>query len=399
MIDERASAGSDSGRLSRWIARVRRIGVPGKGGPPLVWRLVGLSIGLVYLLIPGAVVQRGTDSAPAAVGEGITVGFAVLFLVTCAAGFGRTRAPLPVRASLLVTLTIVGFGVPITFGSAWIGLLLYLGVAYIFVLPSRWRLPGLAASTAAAVAIGLVGGGHDMWVAFMAFQTAAIGLLMLAFRNSKELVHQLREARGEVARLAANEERLRIARDMHDVLGHSLSMMALKSELAGELARRDGASDAAREIGDVESAARQALEEVRETVAGYRQRGLSEELDGARAMLDANGVEVNVRMAGTPLPDHLDGVLGWAVREGATNVVRHSNARHVTIAVERDEQEARVEIADDGTGVAAVPGRGGSGLAGLADRVAEAGGTVDVGPGPSGGFRLAVRLPAPIGEV
>ncbi|MGH3319720.1 MAG: sensor histidine kinase [Streptosporangiaceae bacterium] len=364
-------------------------------GPSLFWRLVGVSMGLSYLFIPGLLIDPAHSGLPTALAEGVVVGFAALFLATAASMFDSRGRTSPLSRTLLGALTAVGFGMPIAFGAAWAGLLMYMGIAYAMTLPHTWRVVGLGTATAAVVGIGLASAQDNGWIFFMGFQTCVVGLLMLAFRNSRELVLQLREARGEVARLAANEERLRIARDLHDVLGHSLSLMALKSELAGELAERDGAHEAAREIGDVEAASRQALLEVREAVAGYRQRGLADELDSARAMLSAAGVETTVRTCGTPLPDQLDGLFGWAVREGATNVVRHSGARHVTIVVERGDSGASLEMSDDGTGWLAGPG-GGSGLAGLSERVHDAGGQVRAATRPDGGFRLVVRLP--IGE-
>ncbi len=220
------------------------------------------------------------------------------------------------------------------------------------------------------------------------------------------LVGQLRQARDEVARLAASEERLRIARDLHDLLGHSLSLIVLKSELAGRLAE-SGSERALPEIRDIESVARQALVEVREAVTGYRQRGLSGELDGARAALEAAGTQVKIRMAGTPLPGDLDGLLGWAVREGVTNVIRHARAASCEIDVRHDGRSAVLEIVDDGCGTAPYgqaaeradgrPGERGNGLTGLTERVEAVGGTVFAGPRETG-FALRVAVPAPGGR-
>jgi two-component system sensor histidine kinase DesK len=226
--------------------------------------------------------------------------------------------------------------------------------------------------------------------ALLTFETLTIGLLMLAFRTSRILVVQLREARGEVARLAANEERLRIARDLHDLLGHTLSLIVLKSEVATRLADRDPARSLA-EVHDIETVARQSLADVREAISGYRQRTLSDELQNSRTVLAAADVELTVTTSGTPLPDQVDGLFGWAVREGATNILRHARARTATITVHRQGDTAVLEITDDGTAEAVTAP--GNGLRGLGERVMIAGGTVEAGPRADGGFRLTVRAP------
>jgi two-component system, NarL family, sensor histidine kinase DesK len=183
---------------------------------------------------------------------------------------------------------------------------------------------------------------------------------------------------------------VRIARDLHDLLGHSLSLIVLKSELARRLADRDPAR-AVTEIGDIESVARSSLADVREAISGYRRRDLGEELDGARAVLAAAGVDTTVRMAGAPLPEAADGVFGWAVRESVTNVIRHARASRCVIEVRRDSDEAVLEVRDNGRAKRKhVPGNG---LNGLSERVAAEGGTMESGPLPGGGFRVAVRVP------
>src|SRR5262249_3539777 len=150
----------------------------------------------------------------------------------------------------------------------------------------------------------------------------------VAFRHLTATVAQLRRAREELARGAVNEERLRFARDLHDLLGHSLSTIVLKSELAGRLVPP---GRAAAEIADVQRAARDALQQVRAAVAGYRRPSLVSEIAAARELLAAAGIDARIGPSPAALPLAADGLLGWAVREGVTNVVRHSRARLCTI--------------------------------------------------------------------
>ena len=204
---------------------------------------------------------------------------------------------------------------------------------------------------------------------------------------------ELWAARDELARTAVAEERLRFARDLHDLLGHSLSLIALKSELAGRLAERDPAR-VREEMADVEATARQALAEVREAVSGYREVTLAQALAEARSALSAAGIRLDVPRRPDPLPPAVDAVLGWVVREATTNVLRHSGARTVTVAVEAGP-DAVLVVTDDGRGSDAPPG---SGLSGLAERVRAVGGRLACGRVQGGGFRVTATVPVPAHE-
>ncbi len=241
----------------------------------------------------------------------------------------------------------------------------------------------------------------------------SVGILSLTVYGIRVLQRTNRElvlARGALARHAVAEERLRIARDLHDVLGHDLSVMALKSELARRLLPVDPAR-AVSEIEDVERTAREALRAVRETVSGYRQPVLAVELSDAREALAAAGIALSVEGDLGAMPPVAEAILAWTVREGTTNVIRHSGARCCTVRVDRSQSGASVELLDDGKdgaggtqGVAqsglagweagaAESGREGSGLPGLAERVASGGGRMEAGPRPEGGFRVRVWVP------
>jgi two-component system sensor histidine kinase DesK len=215
---------------------------------------------------------------------------------------------------------------------------------------------------------------------------AMFGVLQLVRRNQ-----QLAVARQELADLAVTQERGRFARDLHDVLGHSLTVITMKAELAGRLTHADP-DRAAAEIADVERIARDALADVRATVAGYRSVSLANELAAARMALDAAGIEADLPTAVDDVASERRELLGWAIREGVTNVVRHSGAKHCRVIVASNG----VEVVDDGRGPAEwsgaprAAGNGGNGLPGLRERAAAAGASVSVGAVDGGGFRLRV---------
>jgi two-component system sensor histidine kinase DesK len=254
----------------------------------------------------------------------------------------------------------------------------------------RWAVPALGAVLLLITVVALLQHALVTWYPSVLVVSLLAGVGLIGVSHMIEANHELRQAREEVARLAVAEERLRFARDLHDLLGHSLSVIVLKSELAGRLA--PGAPErAAEEIRDVERVAREALREVREAVAGYRQPSLGQELESAVATLHAAGVAARVEASAGALPTPVDGTLAWAVREGVTNVVRHSRAGRATIRVARADDRVELELVDDGVGCDGCPT--GNGLRGLGERVAARAGTVEHGGGPDGGYRLAVRLP------
>ncbi len=355
-------------------------------------RMLWVSFGLVYLVIwpLSGLVGPGHSTSETVIGIAalaVFVGAFVGLVISNNPWDGTTTRPTWVLLGVLTAMTIC---CPLLLGDGWAGLPIYLTVAYAMSLPPAWAGRGVLAATALSPVLLLLIHAPAGTVTLLTFETLTIGMLILGFRSSRILVTQLREARGEVARLAANEERLRISRDLHDLLGHTLALIVLKSEVAARLADRDPAKSLG-EVKDIEAVARQALTDVREAVSGYRQRRLTDELDNARGVLNAAGVDLTITASGTPLPDPLDGLFGWAAREGITNIVRHSRARTATIDISRRDAMAVLEITDDGPGTQ--PGPSGNGLAGLRERVAGWGGSVSSGTGPRGGFRLTVRVP------
>ena len=210
----------------------------------------------------------------------------------------------------------------------------------------------------------------------------------IAERNNAEL----RLSQEEVRRLAQRAERERIGRDLHDLLGRTLSLVALKSELAGRLVERDAAA-ARGEIADVEKVAREALGQVRRAVVGIRAAGLEAELVQARLALATSGVALRRRgeLDGVALATEVETALALGLREAVTNVVRHARAETVEVELAATDEGALLTIVDDGRGGAVVPGEG---LSGMRERLAAVGGTLTIASGARGaGTRLSLRVP------
>jgi two-component system, NarL family, sensor histidine kinase DesK len=196
------------------------------------------------------------------------------------------------------------------------------------------------------------------------------GNIYFAARN--RMYEELRVANNEIEHLAKVAERERIARDLHDVLGHTLSVIILKSELAGKLIDRDPARAKA-EIGDVERTSREALAEVRTTIRGYRLNSLAAELKQAESTLQLAGVAVKSETSEVPLTAAQESVVALVVREAVTNVVRHAAAKNCSVRLGSTNGTCRLEVQDDGLGAQRAEGNG---LRGMRERVEALGGTL-----------------------
>ncbi|MER6223730.1 histidine kinase [Streptomyces sp900105755] len=208
-------------------------------------------------------------------------------------------------------------------------------------------------------------------------------------------VYELDEARETRARLAVAEERLRFGRDLHDVLGRNLAVIALKSELAVQLARRER-PEAVDQMIEVQRIAQESQREVRDVVRGYREADLGAELAGARGVLTAAGVACEVTGEAAGLPAEVQSALGWVVREATTNVLRHGDAGRCTVGLRVREGCVVLAVENDGVVVRRAGGSsggGGSGLAGLRERLAVVDGTLEAGPVGTDGFRLVASVP------
>lgn len=205
----------------------------------------------------------------------------------------------------------------------------------------------------------------------------------------------LAASRDEARRLAASAERERIARDLHDVLGQTLTVVAVKSELASKLLRRDPEA-AARELEEIHQTARSALAEVRAAVTGMRSASMATELAGARAALDSAGIVATAQLDPAPLSPPVETTLAYVLREAVTNVVRHSGATRCRIQVERRGDVVVMEVADDGHGGgAALATRASGGITGMRLRLAGIGGTLAIDS--QHGTTVVATVPVPEG--
>ncbi|MER5943991.1 histidine kinase [Streptomyces sp. NPDC001928] len=204
-------------------------------------------------------------------------------------------------------------------------------------------------------------------------------------------VYELDEARETRARLAVAEERLRFGRDLHDVMGRNLAVIALKSELAVQLARR-GRPEAVEQMIEVQRIAQESQREVRDVVRGYREADLGVELTGAQGVLTAAGIACEVTGEAAGLPVEVQSALAWVVREATTNVLRHGNAERCAVGVRVSEGRVVLTVENDGA-AGASDGGGGSGLTGLRERLAAVDGTLEAGRVDEGVFRLVAEVP------
>ncbi|WP_052424162.1 sensor histidine kinase [Nonomuraea candida] len=219
----------------------------------------------------------------------------------------------------------------------------------------------------------------------------ATGGMIWALVRFVRVTAELEQARAELAEAAVLKERLRISRDLHDGLGRSLTAIALKGDLAARLVDRDpGAARA--EVGELVQVAREAAQDVRKVARGYREMSLAGEVDRAVALLESSGVRAQAHLADVKLPERSEQALAWAVREGITNVLRHSRATTCTITTSVRDGAVRLEVANDGA--PATPGAANGGLTSLAERAAQAGGSCTTEPTGQGGFLLAVEVAA-----
>jgi len=241
----------------------------------------------------------------------------------------RMRARSPTSLILLAALVALVIALSLTYGLAFLWLFIGLsGIAGV-ILPVRRAFLAIVILMFLPLvsSVGTTGGVAQVnWLQLipLILLVRGLGLDMIGLARLSSAIRELHAARRELARLAVMEERSRLSRDLHDLLGHTLSLITLKSELAGRLVEQD--AHAAKEMHEIEQVARQALREVREAVAAYRQPALESELDGARQLLDAAGIDCQIEQTAGTLPPSLDTVLAWTVREGVTNLIRHSRA-------------------------------------------------------------------------
>lgn len=295
----------------------------------------------------------------------------------------RVSAALLVAMSGLWVVVALGLGTDDGDETGVLYTISFLIVSVLALLPRRISAVAAALVSGAAVAMmALVVGpiGYGEVIGLVAMTLAMIGMFGLIRANT-----ELRRAREELARLAVTAERDRMARDLHDVLGHSLTTITVKAGLARRLLERGEDGRAAGEVADVERLGRQALTDVRATISANRVASLAAELAGAREALRAAGIDADLPRAVDDVDPQRQQVFAYVLREGVTNTIRHSGAGQCTVRLTADS----IEVADDGVRApAATPA--GNGLTGLRERLAAIGGRLDAGPGERGGDRKSV---------
>jgi two-component system, NarL family, sensor histidine kinase DesK len=300
-------------------------------------------------------------------------------------------------------------------GARWNALWIYVSAACgLMITERRAAMKAVLAAAACYVLFSWIG--HDAVSDFLItlLPVVLVGFAMIGFRAQIAMTRELAQARETVARLAASEERLRMARDMHDLTGQSLSMITLKSELAARLLQRlpdgPGLDRAREEIEQVAAVSRQTLHDIREAVSGYRRPTLAVEIITARTALEAAGIAPHdapdlTLLSGTFDPD-AEAALAWCLREAVTNVIRHSSARNCHITLTRDAGALSLAVRDDGHGHAkpdecdmqpaiagSMPHSPGTGLRGMSERLSAVGGELEIIPGTTRGFAVIASVP------
>ncbi|MEU8347569.1 histidine kinase [Spirillospora sp. NPDC048832] len=366
------------------------------------------AVGFVAPLVAGLGTAYADGDVGAPVAAAVLAGFGALAfsyrrLVRTGLEGGSSRADIAVSGAVAAALSLM------LLVSPWFTIVPVFWLSAVVLTPmSRGRLAALCAATGAysgavstVAADRLDAHGGMPWygvfpILFVLYTAvcAVVAFVNLYQRRMWDMHRETHAARDALARLAVTEERLRFSRDLHDLLGHSLSLIAVKSELAMRMAGTDP-ERAGAEMADVRHAAREALREVRAAVSGYRAVELDAELAGVRAVLEAAGVRCEAGAPPDGLPPEVRSVLAWVIREGATNVIKHSEARRCAISITSHGGSVVLEMVNDGARAAGGPG--GSGLTGLAERAAVLGGEVAFGRRGRDEFllRAAVPLPAP----
>ncbi len=298
------------------------------------------------------------------------------------------------RIDQIATIVLVGLAAAASLsqGAQALGAFIFVSAAlsgkYTNVLKGAAILAGLMIlSTMTGILIGALG----TIIVQNLFLIPVVGVTTTSFIRTINMNYELRSARQEIVRLAVSEERLRFARDLHDLLGHTLSLISIKSELAGHLII-ENPQQARQEVLDIETAARAALQEVREAVAGYRKSTLSSELQHAGELLTAAGIHCKIQGDFLHIPASVESVFTWIIREGSTNIVRHSHAKHCAFIFTQQHQQVDLVIEDDGPHRDHVLGVG-NGLNGIKERVLNIQGVCEYGPMENRGFRIWVQAP------
>ena len=318
--------------------------------------------------------------------------------------FSRPNSNLrsPLGYSLLAVLAVATYLPIVLFENPFLGLPGLLAGSLLLALPARFGLPLFLAVMASMAGAQYLLSGGSLNVTYGALVTINHGLVVFALSRLRTMVQDLYEARSELADLAVTRERLRFARDLHDLLGFSLSAITLKSELTHRLVAKDP-SRAQLELSGIIDISRQALADVRAVASSYRELSLDEETVSARALLTAANINVTLRLDPCELTPDVRTALATVLREGITNLLRHSQAENCEITLAHGGDRITMEIVNDGLApaggpsrsrvVAAVIGGGGSGIPNLTARMSDVGGTLRAGACEDNTYRLYAEIP------
>jgi two-component system sensor histidine kinase DesK len=363
-------------------------------------RIVFPGVLLAYLFYVAGAVGQYSHGAAAISGYAILAAFAACYLLSFAQASDKLRSgqgqgPWPgipagswrFRVTFCVLAALFLAELPLAHAAAFV-MAIFITIVTVAHLGAR-SLPIVVVLTLAAIFVPpAVPSWHDTIGSALGDVTPVaipvVALSVFGALQAQRSHRALMDAREQLAHLAAENERIRIARDLHDLLGHSLTTITVKAGLACRLGQTDPARALA-EMAEVEDLARRSLADVRATVASYRDVTLAGELATGRELLRAAGITADLpRAVDMVAPAHQE-LFGWVVREGLTNIVRHAHASSCAVRL----SASSVEIVDDGVGGPAAPGNG---LRGLRERVTAAGGVVDAGPLQPAGWRLRVSL-------
>jgi two-component system sensor histidine kinase DesK len=360
---------------------------------PRRWGVLFAAVWLFYLFSPLHAGWERRDQPSGWIGMAAVLAFAAVYLAMFLSMRLRRpgtpfRTPIPLRYRLLVLVVEVGLAVTVcvSVGQAGTATAVYIAVSGVVTLRTPWAWALALVTGCVAYGAGFVVDGWEREDAIL-FAVLAATLAVWGISRAIEGNIEMLAVREENARLALEEQRTGFARDLHDILGHSLTVITVKAELAQRLLGVDD-DRARREVADLERLSRDALADVRRAVEGYRDLTLPGELARARTALQAAEIRAELPNSTDEVPSRNRELFAWAVREGVTNVLRHSGATCCRIRIAADE----VEVSDNGVGPAPGPTAGGNGLAGLQERAAGLGGRV-VTTALSPGFSLRVVAP------
>ncbi|HYA00033.1 MAG TPA: histidine kinase [Candidatus Binatia bacterium] len=355
------------------------------------WLAVGrallTALPLIFLAGVTDLLGHGSTAERALVGVAIAAGIPTWVWFWWVA-IDTRRSLLAPLAALLIVLILVALDAVAAAGQ---DALLLGALAVGAALPLRRAVPVVLGVSLIAVAIQFIHHASVLVAASVLVDDLVLGAVAgggrLLILTNRDLV----AARDEIARLAVSEERLRFARDLHDLVGQNLTLAILDAELVGRDLPAAAPADLRTTLSELERTIRQALGDIRTAVAGYREPTIASELDAARALLAATGIDLTVESRLDSLSPVEEGVLAWALREGVTNVARHSQAAHCLVRLNREAERTVLEIQDDGRGF---DGLGtGTGLAGVRERLAAIGGTLEATALEGRGYRLRASLP------